>query len=159
MAGGTRPPMHPLAGGLAPQAPNFEAGRYMAQNVETDRRKENKPHQGSQKRRACFSVKVAVTEPERRTIEERAARAGLSLSGFGRACLLGEAGPRAKRAPPVNRQLLSAATAELNKVGSNINQIARALNSGQAVSSQAIQKATEELSITLQAILEAAGKG
>ena len=131
----------------------------MAQNTETAGRKDNKPHQGSQKRQRFKSVNVGLTLEERRSVEERANRAGLSLAAYGRACLLGDVGPRARRAPPVNRQLLSQATAELNKVGSNINQIARVLNAGQPASGGAIQKAAEELSITLQAILEAAGKG
>ena len=116
-------------------------------------------HHGSEKRRAAKTVSARLTPAEYAEIEERASRSGLTLSAFSRACLLGAPGPRAKRRPSIERRLLSEATSELNKVGSNINQIARALNSGQAVPNRTIQKATEELSITLQAILEAAGKG
>jgi hypothetical protein len=54
--------------------------------------------------------------------------------------------------------LLAQAVAELNKIGSNINQIARALNSGHRVTLPSIEKAAEELSITLAAVVEATGK-
>lgn len=130
----------------------------MQNEVETADDKEKASHHGSQKRQRNQSVNVGLTPEERRTIEEKADRAGLSLSAFARHCLLGEPGPRAIRRPPIAVQELGKAVAELNKVGSNINQIARALNSGHCVSLPEIQRASEELSITLQAILEAARK-
>ncbi len=56
----------------------------------------------------------------------------MSLASFLRACGLGTPGPRAKRSPPVNAEALGRATAALNKVGSNLNQIAHTLNAGGA---------------------------
>jgi hypothetical protein len=45
--------------------------------------------------------------------------------------MLGTPGPRAKRSPPVNAEALGRATAALNKVGSNLNQVAHRLNAGE----------------------------
>lgn len=87
---------------------------------------------GSQKRARSFKLQIALDAAERATAQAKAAQAGLSLSSFGRAALLGNAGQRAKRAPVVNAELLAQAIAALNKVGSNLNQIAHILNAGKA---------------------------
>jgi len=63
----------------------------------------------------------------------KARDAGLTLASYLRACALGTPGPRARRSPPVNAEALARATAALNKVGSNINQIAHVLNAGGAI--------------------------
>ena len=128
-------------------------------NDERQPKADGRKRKASQKRQRQKSVNVGLTEEERRAVEEKAGCAGLSLSAFARHCLLGDPGPRAQRQPPINRQLLAQTIAELNKVGSNINQIAKALNSGHRVSLSAIEKATEELSVTLSAVIEATGKG
>jgi hypothetical protein len=41
---------------------------------------------------------------------------------------LGDAGPRAVRRPPVERAELARLLGELNKIGSNVNQIAKAIH-------------------------------
>jgi len=84
---------------------------------------------GSETRqRANGAVLVRLLPDERARIEAKARAAGLSLAAYLRACALGDAGPRARRSAPVNAELLARATAQLNKVGSNLNQIAHALN-------------------------------
>jgi hypothetical protein len=86
---------------------------------------------GSEKRqRAKGAVLVRLLPDERAAIEEKAREVGLSLASFGRAAMLGTPGPRARRSPPVNAEALGRATAALNKVGSNLNQIAHGLNAG-----------------------------
>jgi hypothetical protein len=77
---------------------------------------------------------LRLDEVEYLLIDEYARTAGLSRGSFLRAAALGSPGPRAQRAPTVNAEALAHATAALNKVGSNLNQIARALNSGAAIS-------------------------
>lgn len=57
---------------------------------------------------------------------------GLTRGGYIRALVLGCPGPRSQRAPSVDVQALAHATAALNKIGSNLNQIARSLNAGKA---------------------------
>lgn len=86
---------------------------------------------GSNKRqRNTGAVLVRLLPDERAAVEEKAREVGLSLASFLRACGLGTPGPRAKRSAPVNAEALARATAALNKVGSNLNQIAHGLNAG-----------------------------
>jgi hypothetical protein len=85
---------------------------------------------GSQKRVRVRKIPVACDETEFLQIDDRARAVGLSRPSFLRACGLGTPGPRAKRSPPVNAEALGRATAALNKVGSNLNQIAHVLNAG-----------------------------
>jgi hypothetical protein len=85
---------------------------------------------GSQKRVRTERIPVACDEEEFFQIGERASAVGLSRPSFLRACALGTPGPRARRSPPINAEALGRATAALNKVGSNLNQIAHVLNAG-----------------------------
>jgi CubicO group peptidase (beta-lactamase class C family) len=73
---------------------------------------------------------MACTAGERAQLDAAAERAGMSVSAFMRRQCLGTAGPRAARRPPVERAALAQILAQLGKCGSNLNQIARALNSG-----------------------------
>jgi hypothetical protein len=85
---------------------------------------------GSQKRVRQHKIPVACDDEEFVAIDGRAREVGLSRPSFLRACGLGTPGPRARRSPPVNAEALGRATAALNKVGSNLNQIAHGLNAG-----------------------------
>lgn len=69
-------------------------------------------------------------DAEYSALTDRAQETGLSRNAYIRAAVLGTPGPRAKRSPPVNAEALGRATAALNKVGSNLNQIAHVLNAG-----------------------------
>src|SRR5580700_8651415 len=109
------------------------------------------PRSGSQKRQRVKSLQIALTPEEFTVACERAAAAGLSPSSYGRTLLLGAPGPRARRSPPLNAELLAHAVAQLNKAGSNLNQIARILNSGQAVGSR---EAVDALKDTRAAVVQ-----
>jgi len=63
-------------------------------------------------------------------LEAAAERAGMTIGGYMRHQCLGNAGPRAARRPPSSAPELAQLLAQLGKCGSNLNQIARALNSG-----------------------------
>jgi hypothetical protein len=80
------------------------------------------------KRRRQRFVGVRLDDAELAALESRAREAGLSVGAYCRACSLGDAGPRARRRVTVDRELLARNTAELNHIGSNLNQTARALN-------------------------------
>jgi hypothetical protein len=96
--------------------------------AETERPK-RKQRSGSQKRRrGKGAVLVSLLPEERALAEQKAGDAGLSLSAYGRACMLGNAGPRSRKRLPIDREALAHAVAEFNRAGSNLNQIARALN-------------------------------
>jgi len=80
------------------------------------------------KRRRCHVDHFRTDDAEHAKLERRARAAGLSVGAYCRACCLGAAGPRARRRPPVEHELLARNTAELNHIGSNLNQTTRALN-------------------------------
>jgi hypothetical protein len=88
---------------------------------------------GSQKRRRTRAVKVALDDAEFAAVLEKALACGLTCPSFGRASMLGTPGPRAQRVPPINAEALGRATAALNKVGANLNQIAHRLNAGGSI--------------------------
>ena len=119
--------------------------------------REKKTH-GSQQRQRMKSVRAAVTPDEYSAIQARARRAGLSAGAYLRTCALGDSDPRAKRAPPVNRELLGEALASLNRVGNNLNQIAKQLNSGGHPNLAAIADCRADLTAILELILDAMGR-
>ena len=87
---------------------------------------------GSEKRQRGAPLSVRLLPEERAAVEENATAVGLSLASYARACMLVKPGPRAKRRAPVDAVALARATAALNKVGSNLNQIAHVLNASGA---------------------------
>lgn len=113
---------------------------------------------GSQKRHRTLRVGVALDADEFAVIEDKATTAGLSKSSFFRAAALGSTGPRARRSPPLNAEVLAHAVAALNKTGSNLNQIARTLNSGQAAGSKEALEALAETREAVRRILTLVGR-
>jgi hypothetical protein len=89
-----------------------------------------KTHSGTQKRQRTFRPSMACTPGEYAQLVIAAERAALSLSSFMRMQCLGTKPPRAARRPPVELMALSQVIGHLGKLGSNVNQIARVLNSG-----------------------------
>lgn len=85
---------------------------------------------GSQTRQRLHSAGMACTPAERAQLDAAAERAGMSVSAFMRHQCLGTPGPRAVRRPSVERGALAQMLGQLGKCGSNLNQIARVLNSG-----------------------------
>ncbi len=115
---------------------------------------------GSEKRqRAKGAVLVRLLPSERAAVEENASATGLSLAGYARASMLATPGPRAKRRAPVDAVALAHATAALNKVGSNLNQIAHFLNAGGATATaQECFAALSEARAAAAAIREIVGR-
>ena len=85
---------------------------------------------GSEKRQRDLVGRMRCTPAEFAQLEAAAERAGLTIGAFMRVQCLGTAGPRAVRRPPVERAALAQLLAQLGKAGSNLNQIAKVLNSG-----------------------------
>ena len=73
-------------------------------------------------------ISVRCTGGEYTRINDAAAEAGLTIGAYLRTLALGDAGPRARRRPPIERAELARMLGELGKIGSNINQIAHAYN-------------------------------
>jgi hypothetical protein len=87
---------------------------------------------GSEKRQRDAQIKIRCTSDEFTAVAAKADKAGMSLAGFARAALLGTAGPRSRRRLPVDGTALRQVLGHLGKIGSNLNQIARYLNTGGA---------------------------
>lgn len=75
----------------------------------------------------CF-IAVRCTADQLTRIRDDADRAGLSIGAYLRALAIGMPGPRSVRHPPVERKELARVLAELGKIGSNINQIGKYVN-------------------------------
>lgn len=82
-------------------------------------------------------MRVRCSDAEREALTAKAAAEGLSVGGYLRLAGLGRAGQRTRRARPVDQDALWAAVAALNKLGSNVNQIAHRLNAEGARSASA----------------------
>lgn len=107
---------------------------------------------GSEKRQRGSPISVRFLPEECAALREKARDTGLSVASFIRASVLGTPGPRARRSPPFNAEALGRATAALNKVGSNVNQIAHVANAGN------FHRVAEECFATLAEVRAAAAK-
>ena len=96
-----------------------------------------RPRLGEEERRRR-TIGVRVTEVEAEELQERAQAARLSMGAYLRRRALGQ---RVRIA--AERRLGAAELRELNRIGVNLNQMARAMNSG-AVSSPAETQAAVE---------------
>lgn len=73
------------------------------------------------RQRAKGSILVRLLPEERKALETNAREAGLSLAAYLRASALGTPGPRAKRSPTVEAELLGHAMAALNQAGGKLS--------------------------------------
>ena len=113
---------------------------------------------GSQKRARTKSWQIAMTDAEEAKALGNAAVAGLSRWSYDRAALLGSPGARARRAPTVNAVLLAQAIAALNKVGSNLNQIAHVLNTARAAGAVEATMTLHETRAAVRQIIALTGR-
>ena len=100
---------------------------------------------------------IRFLDEEFTAIEAKAAAASLSFGAYLRSCALGDAGPRAQRSPSLDRELAAKAIAELNKAGSNLNQIARAVNMEKWPGSANVAEACDAVKVAALQILRAYG--
>jgi hypothetical protein len=113
---------------------------------------------GSQKRRRQHVVNVTFDDTEFMQTQDKASAAGLSLAGFARAAMLGNPGPRARRRPPLNAELLAYAVAQLNRAGNNLNQLNKRLNAAQAAGAADTTAAIAETRAAIRQICETLGR-
>jgi len=85
------------------------------------------------------SVALRITAVERDRIQQEARRAGLALSTYCRRVLLGHS------VQPAITETDAAALADLNRVGVNLNQIARQLNARGAVRPVSLDALLDEM--------------
>jgi hypothetical protein len=113
---------------------------------------------GTEKRLRTSHITVRLTPDERRTLDAYAERAGLTAGSYLRQVLLGAPTPRQIRRPPIERRELGRLLGELGRVGNNINQLARAVNSGEEVEVTELTEAMASLAPVRHAILLALGR-
>lgn len=145
-----------LARGQSPRCIPF--GKDMNVNAEKPPRKP--PKRGKMGGRVK-QISLRLLDHEYARLRLNAANSGLSAASYLRAAGLGDTGPRARRSPNVNLAALGTATAAVNKLGGNINQIARALNFGEMPEVRALAEAVgdiqTDLRLTLDVLRAAAG--
>lgn len=88
----------------------------------------NMIEQDETKRTEIKSIRFSPAELAK--LQANADRAGLATGAYVRQVLLEAKPPRQSRRPVVDAELLSWCLAELGKVGSNVNQLARTANQG-----------------------------
>ena len=99
-----------------------------------------RPRLGESERRRR-TIGVRVTEAEETELRERAQAARLSMGAYLRRRALGQR----VRSGGWERRLGAAEMRELNRIGVNLNQMARALNSGAVSSPAETQEAVERV--------------
>lgn len=113
------------------------------------------PHSETRQREKRITVRFLDTEYE--VLTSRADDTGLTPGAYIRTCALGNSGPRSQRSPTINRELAAQAIAELNKAGSNLNQIAHALNMEIYPGRKNIEESAEAVKKAALQILQAFG--
>ncbi len=113
---------------------------------------------GSDKRQRGKIVASRCSDEEFNAIAAKADKAGLSNGAFMRAAALGDAGPRAQRRPPADHKAIRQLLGEAGRIGNNVNQIARALNSQERANIPEVQAAMRAINEIRNGILDALGK-
>jgi hypothetical protein len=86
---------------------------------------------GSESRRKGRIVNFRATAEEYATVERAAQNAGLTLGSYIRETMLTAPETQRRRSARADVAMLAKLIAELNRIGGNINQIARAVNKGE----------------------------
>ena len=112
---------------------------------------------GSEKRQRQNMIRIRLNDTEQAEIISRADKAGLSVAGYVRSTVLETAPPRQSRRPSVNHKELAFILAQLGKLGSNVNQMARVANMGGWPGSQRINEAQADIHDMRDHLLAALG--
>jgi hypothetical protein len=113
---------------------------------------------GSEKRARTRHLTIRLTPDERAAIDQAADRSGLTPGSYARQVLLGAPTPRQVRRPPVERRELARLLGELGHVGSNLNQIARGINTRGEADGEELRETLAGLGPVRTAILKALGR-
>jgi hypothetical protein len=113
---------------------------------------------GSEKRARTKHLTIRFTPEERATVDSAAERAGLTPGSYARQVLLGAPTPRQVRRPPIERRELARLLGEIGHVGSNLNQIARGINTRGEADALELREPLSDLTGVRAAILKALGR-
>ena len=97
------------------------------------------------KRKRPHLIGVRLSDDEHATLSKYAEAVEITPAAYLRLQALDSPPPRASRKPSINRELTARLIAELGKIGSNVNQIARVLNTRGDVQSDQIEAALSDL--------------
>ena len=111
------------------------------------------------KLRRTGHITIRLSKEERAALDAASERAGLMTGSYVRQVLFNAPMPRQVRRPPVDRRELSRLLGEAGRIGNNLNQIARAKNSGVPVMRSEVQRALDGLETLRLAVLAALGRG
>ena len=117
------------------------------------------PDDSSPKKRRTAALRVRITSDERRALDNAAERAGVGPCSFARVAVMAALDLQPTPPPPRRRKPSEAAVSvarflgEIGKVGNNINQLARCVNSGVGIDPNAIEEIQNELRRLRESIL------
>ncbi len=114
---------------------------------------------GTENRQRQRHIDVRCDDAEHAAITAAAARAGMTVGTFARHSLTGAPVLRAIRRPQVDRVELARALAAMGKIGSNINQLARAANGGTIPLEHELAEAAAATMAVCGALMKALGRG
>jgi uncharacterized protein (DUF1778 family) len=112
---------------------------------------------GSDTRRKQRIVNFRATAEEYAVVEEAAQKAGLTIGSYIRQTVLTAPRTRSRRVPRPDVAALAKLIAELNRIGGNINRIARAANGGEQPESTWLQVTLQLLLQTMKCVRAALG--
>ncbi len=125
----------------------------------TEKPLSHRSRSGSETRKKGRLLGIRLTEDECAPLEQGAAHAGLTLASYARLLLVSAPKTRSRRRPLADVAALARTLGQLNKVGSNINQVARAINLGETPLAHEIHDSLSGIREILAAIREAMGLG
>ncbi len=117
----------------------------------------HKPRSGSGNRKMQRLIGVRVTEDVYGRLDAEAAAKRLTVPSYVRDFILKTPGIRSRRRPLVDVAALAKLIAELNRIGGNINQLARSENYGEGPDREALRLALSSLRELMQSARIALG--
>lgn len=113
---------------------------------------------GSEKRKREKHLTFRLSSEERSAIDAAAEAAGLTPGSYARQILFGAPQPRSVRRRVADHAVLARLLGQAGKIGSNLNQLARASNGGAAVCEAELLEALDGLHDVRFELLAALGK-
>ena len=110
------------------------------------------------KRRQPAPFPVRLHPDERAEIAAAAERAGLTLGTYIRSCVLAAPTTRACRRPSVELEAAAKLLGALNRIGGNLNQLARHANFGNVVLAHELGEIKADMRATVAFLMAATGR-
>jgi hypothetical protein len=100
---------------------------------------------------------LRLSPEQRADLDSRADLAGLSAGGYLLSAAFNTPPPRHSRRPTADQQLLAQILASFGKIGSNVNQLARAANAGSWPDSRLLKQACDDIRMIRDMLIRALG--